>query len=209
MSTITNPHEIESESFRIIRSEIGVHPFSDAELSVAVRVIHATADFDFRAIIKFHPKAVDAGIAALKAGCSIITDVHMVEVGISRKHLRLLGGAVACDIRHPAVQRAAKNSGETRATMAMRRNADLIDDGIVAIGNAPTALIEVIRLVQEEKITPALIVGVPVGFVNVVESKEALQKLDIPYITSVGRKGGSSVAVSIINALMRLALESG
>ena len=208
MITIKNPHKIESESFRIIRSEIGDHSFSDDELAVAVRVIHATADFEFRDILKFHPQAIDAGVTALLAGCPVVTDVRMVEVGISENLLRRLGGTKTCNIRHAAVYREAEQAGETRSTMAMRRNDGLINGGIVAIGNAPTALFEVIRLVQEDHITPALIVGVPVGFVNTVESKKALLDLNVPYITSVGRKGGSTVAVAIINALMRLTLEN-
>lgn len=208
MNTIKNPHKIEEESFRTIREEIGDHSFSEDELTVAVRVIHATADFDFCDILNFHPRAIEAGVKALREGCPILTDVHMVEVGIADNYLRQLGGMKVCDIRHAAVYHAAKQAGETRSTMALRRNAELIHGGIVAIGNAPTALIEVIRLVKEENIAPALIVGVPVGFVNTVESKNALLELDIPYITSVGRKGGSTVAVATINALIRLALES-
>ncbi len=207
MPNITTPHQIESESFRIIRSEIGAHNFNEAELTVAVRVIHATADFDFREILHFHPRAIKSALEILRAGGSILTDVHMVEAGISRHCLDQLGGEVRCDIRHPEVIQSAKATGETRSTMAMRRNAQVIHGGIVVIGNAPTALIEVIRLVKEENIRPALIVGVPVGFVNVVESKEALMELDIPFITSIGRKGGSSVAVATINAMMRLAIE--
>ena len=208
MNSIQKPHKIEVESFRTIRKEIGEHDFSEQELTVAVRVIHATADFEFRDILKFHPQAIEAGVTALRSGCPIITDVHMVEAGIGENYLRKLGATKTCDIRHAAVYRAAQKNGTTRSTMAMRRNADLIDGGIVAIGNAPTALLEVIRLVKEEGISPALVVGVPVGFVNTVESKKALIELDIPYITSVGRKGGSTVAVAIVNAMMRLVVEA-
>jgi len=199
------PHEIESESFRIIRSELGPHPFSEDALTIAVRVIHATADFDFRDTLRFSPGAVEAGIAALRDGCSVVTDVRMVQVGISVVCLADFGGKVICDIRNPEVIDDAKVLGVTRATLAMRRNAPLIDQGIVAIGNAPTALFEVIRLVREEGVRPALIVGVPVGFVNAVESKDALLALDVPYITAIGRKGGSTVAAATINALLRLA----
>jgi precorrin-8X/cobalt-precorrin-8 methylmutase len=208
MITIKNPHEIEQGSFDTIRSEIGEHSFTDDQLTVAVRVIHATADFDFRDILKFHPLAIESGIAALRRGAAILTDVHMVEAGISQAHLDKVGVQKVCDIRHPAVRKEAKAAGETRSTIAMRRNADLLDGGIAAIGNAPTALFEIIRLVQEEGIQPELIVGVPVGFINTVESKEALMDLNIPYITSVGRKGGSSVAVAALNALVRLALNN-
>jgi precorrin-8X/cobalt-precorrin-8 methylmutase len=199
--------EIEQESFRIIRAELGPHNFSEAELAIVVRVIHATADFDFVRIIRFHPQAVQAGLAALGQGCTIITDVHMVRVGIASRLLSRLKGQVVCDISHPSIIEQARLEQQTRAALAMRRNAAQIQGGIVAIGNAPTALLEVIRLVREENIRPALIVGVPVGFVNAVESKEALLSLDVPYLTAVGRKGGSTVAVASLNALLKLALE--
>jgi precorrin-8X/cobalt-precorrin-8 methylmutase len=199
------PHEIEQESFRIIRAEMGAHRFSEYEMAVVVRVIHATADFDFGDILRFHPQAVSAGVAALRRGCTVVTDVRMVEVGISARLLSRLGGRTVCDIRHPEVYETAKLLGLTRSTVAMRRNAQNIHTGIVAIGNAPTALLELLRLVREEGVRPALIVGVPVGFVNAVESKEALLELDVSHITSIGRKGGSTVAVAIVNALLRLA----
>jgi precorrin-8X/cobalt-precorrin-8 methylmutase len=209
------PHQIEGESFRIIRDEMGEHTFTAQELAVVVRVIHATADFEFRDILRFHPNAVQrgagahairAGVDALWGGCTIVTDVRMVQVGISERLLTPFGGQIVCDIGHPAVRALAKERGLTRATLAMRRNRARIDGGIVAIGNAPTALLEVIRLVREEGVRPALIVGVPVGFVNAVESKAELTQLQaVPYITALGRKGGSSVAVSIVNALLRLA----
>lgn len=199
------PHEIEGESFRIVRSEMGEHNFSEAELAVVVRIIHATADFDFQEIIRFHPQAIESGLEALRRGCPIVTDVRMVQAGISEKLLTGLGGRTVCDIRHPEVDRQARAGGLTRSTVAMRRNAATIDGGIVAIGNAPTALLEVIRLVREEGLRPALIVGMPVGFVKADESKDELLTLDVPYITAVGRKGGSPVAAAAINALLRLA----
>ena len=207
MHKVNQPHEIERRSFETIRAEIGPHHFSSDQLTVAVRVIHATADFDFRDNLKFHPQAIESGVQALRAGACILTDVQMVHSGISQHYLDKFSASKVCDIRHPAVIKAARAAGETRATLSMRRNADLLDTGIAAIGNAPTALFEIIRLVKEEGIKPALIIGVPVGFINTVESKEALLELDLPYITSIGRKGGSSVAVSITNALLRLAGE--
>jgi precorrin-8X/cobalt-precorrin-8 methylmutase len=205
------PHEIEQTSFAIIRSEMGHHAFTKEELAIVVRVIHATADFEFRDVLRFCPDdgpchAIRAGIGALRSGCSIITDVRMVQVGISERLLSPFGGQAVCDIGHPAVHAAAREQGLTRSTIAMRRNEGRIEGGIVAIGNAPTALLEVIRLVREEGVRPSLIVGVPVGFVQAVESKAELLALrDVPSITAVGRKGGSSVAVAIINALLRLA----
>ncbi len=200
------PHEIESTSFHIIRTELGEHHWSDRELPIVLRVIHATADFDFRDTLRIHPQAVSAGVTALHQGCTIVTDVRMVEVGISTRHLGPLGGKTVCDIRHPHVYETAKRLGITRSAAAMRRNAAHIHGGIVAIGNAPTALLQVIRLVRQKGLRPALIVGVPVGFVNAVEAKAALTTLpDTPYITALGRKGGSTVAVAIVNALLRLA----
>ena len=188
------PHEIERESFRIIRAEMGDHSFSEEELAVVVRVIHATADFDFQQIIRFHPQAIASGLEAIRRGCTIVTDVRMVEVGISEAILAEFGGRIVCDIRHPGVYEQARAQGLTRSTVAMRLNAANI-----------AGLLEVIRLVREEGIRPALIVGAPVGFVSAVESKDELLTLDVPYITAVGRKGGSTVAAAMINALLRLA----
>ncbi len=206
------PHEIERESFRIIQAELGPHSFSAAELAIVVRAIHATGDFDFARILRFHPQAIASGTAALRRGATVVTDVAMVQVGIAADLLARLGGRTICDIRAPEVYALAQAEGTTRSAAAMRRNAAHIHGGIVAIGNAPTALLEVLRLVREEAIQPALIVGVPVGFVNAAESKAELTRLadgraewDAPYITTVGRKGGSTVAVAIINALLRLA----
>ena len=203
------PHEIEQESFRIILSEIGSHDFSPDQLAVVVRMIHATGDFDFRDITRFHPQAIASGVAALRRGCTVVTDVRMVEVGISSNQLAEMGGHTMCDIGNPEVRQQAQAQGLTRSTLAMRRNAQNIEGGIVAIGNAPTALLEVIRLVREDGIKPALIVGVPVGFVNAAESKDELLTLEVPYITALGRKGGSPVAVAAINALLRLAKDAG
>jgi precorrin-8X/cobalt-precorrin-8 methylmutase len=203
------PHEIELESFRIIRSEMNGHNFSEAEEAVVVRVIHATADFDFQDIIRFHPQAIESALTALRQGCTVVTDVRMVEAGLSKTILSDFGGQTICDIGHPEVAAQAKAAGATRSIMAMRRNAHNIDGGIVAIGNAPTALLEVVRLVREEGVKPALVVGMPVGFVKADESKDELLTLDIPYITAVGRKGGSPVAAATMNALLRLAKAQG
>lgn len=202
------PHEIERESFRIIREEMKETGFSEPELAVVVRVIHATADFDFQDIMRFHPQAIASGIEAIRRGCTIVTDVRMVQVGLADAIITEFGGQTVCDIRHPSVYKQAQALGATRSTLAMRLNAGNIDGGIVAVGNAPTALLEVIRLVREEGVRPALVVGVPVGFVKAVESKDELLTLDVPYITAVGRKGGSTVAAATLNALLRLAKNS-
>ncbi len=209
------PHEIERESFRIIRAELGPHHFTEAELAIVVRVIHATGDFEYAQLVRFHPQAIARGLAAIRGGVPVVADVEMVRVSIASDLLASFGGRVVCDIRAPEVYALAQAEGVTRSTAAMRRNAASIHGGIVAIGNAPTALLEVLRLVREEGIRPALVVGVPVGFVNAAESKSSLVALadggaawDIPYITTLGRKGGSSVAAAILNALLRLATEA-
>jgi len=201
------PHDIERESFRIIQHELGEHTFSPQELMIVTRVIHATADFEYRHLLRFHPQAIASGIAALRRGATIVTDVHMVMAGIGDGMASFLGSSIVCDIRHPEVYEAAKATGLTRAALGMRRNAARLEDGIAVIGNAPTALLEVIRLIQTEGVRPALIVGAPVGFVNAAESKAALAQLDTPHITTVGRKGGSTVAAAIVNALLRMAME--
>jgi precorrin-8X/cobalt-precorrin-8 methylmutase len=204
-----NPGQvIENESFRIIREEMGPHSFGDLEEPVVVRVIHATADFDFAQNLRFHPDAVRVGIGALRKGCSTITDVRMVEIGISKRLVGRVGGEVLCRIDDRAVHARADRESTTRATAAMRELAPQMDGAIIAIGNAPTALLEVIRLVREDGIRPAVIIGVPVGFVSAVESKDELAALDTPYITALGRKGGSTVAVAVVNTLLRLAVES-
>jgi precorrin-8X/cobalt-precorrin-8 methylmutase len=202
------PQEIEQESFRIIRSELGAHTFSAAELAVAVRVIHASGDFEFRDILRIHPDAIRAGVDAFRRGCTVVTDVRMVEVGISAVLLAQLGGRTVCDIRGAAVREQAKALGLTRSTMAMRQNAAIIAGNVVAIGNAPTALLEVLRLIRDGDIRPALVVGVPVGFVNAAESKEELLAAGVPYVTALGRKGGSTIAVAIVNALLHLAVDA-
>lgn len=197
---------IESESFRIIRKEMGPHHFDEATLAIVVRVVHATADFDFVDTLRFHPKAVAAGMAALQQGGAILSDVRMVQVGIADRLLQQLGGETRCLINDPQVRARAAAEQTTRSVAAMRALAPAMAGSIVAIGNAPTALLEVIRLIEEDGVRPGLVVGVPVGFVSAVESKDALTKVDVPYITAIGRKGGSTVAAAIVNALMRLAL---
>ncbi|HEY81514.1 MAG TPA: precorrin-8X methylmutase [Anaerolineae bacterium] len=200
-------HPIEAESFRIILSELGPHDFDDRQLQVVLRVIHATADFEFKRTLRFSPHAVDAGVAALRRGCNVIADVKMVKAGISQGFVHKLGGDLFAAINSdPKIAQMAKQHGTTRSTMGMRMNKARLQGAVVAIGNAPTALLELIRLVREENVRPGLIVGVPVGFVSAVESKDALTALDAPYITALGRKGGSPVAVAIVNALLRLAL---
>lgn len=204
--TIIKPIDITRESFRIIQHEMKPHTFSPEQHAVVMRIIHATADFDFQDIIRFHPDALGEGIAAFRRNAPITVDVRMVAVGVSRSILATLGDSLICEIGNPDVATMAKDLGITRSAAAMRYSTEYLNGGIVAIGNAPTALFEVLRLIEEEGIRPALLIGVPVGFVNTVESKAALLQVDVPYITTVGRKGGSTVAVAILNALLRLAV---
>lgn len=201
---IIDPEKIEEESFRIIEEEVGPHAFSDLEFQIVRRVVHATADFEFVKTIRFHPEAIVSGINALRSGASIVADVEMIQSGISKAGMKPLGGAVQCYISDEDIIASAKSLGITRAICAMRKAAKT-DAAIYTVGNAPTALFELIRLVREGVIAPALIVGVPVGFVAASESKEALLGIKTPFITTLGRKGGTPVAVAIINAMLRLA----
>jgi precorrin-8X/cobalt-precorrin-8 methylmutase len=199
--------DIEKKSFEIIESEVGSHQYNEIEWIIVRRVIHATADFDFagKAKIIFHKKAIESALNALRNRCSIVTDVDMVLAAISKKSITDLGLKAVCYISDPTVAEQARRLGKTRSETAMRRAAKDMDGGIIAVGNAPTALYEVVRMIREGSIKPALVVGIPVGFVSAAESKEELAKLsDLPFITNVGRKGGSSVVSSIINAIMLL-----
>lgn len=199
------PDEIERKSFKIILSELGPHSFSEAELAIVKRVIHATADFDYAHLLRFSPNAIEKGIQALRGGCRLICDVQMIAAGVSRIRLEQLGCPVLCRVDDAQVAELARQSGGTRSEAAMRQIGADLGGAVVAIGNAPTALLEVLRLCEAEAIRPALVVGVPVGFVNAAESKQLLAQSTLDFITTDGRKGGSTVAVSILNALLRLA----
>ena len=199
--------DIEKRSFEIIESELGNHQYNENEWVIVRRVIHATADFDFagKGKIIFHKKAIESAFNALRERCTIVTDVDMVLAAISKKSIINLGLKTVCYISDSMVAEQARRLGKTRSETAMRRAAKDMDGGIIAIGNAPTALYEVINMVREGITKPALVVGVPVGFVSAAESKEELGKMDdLPFITNVGRKGGSSAVSSIINAIMLL-----
>lgn len=200
--------DIEKQSFDIIEGEIGSHDFTEEEWVVVRRVIHATADFDFarKDRIVFHKKAIESAFLAFTKKSYIVTDVEMVLHGINKKSLLDLGLTAVCYINDPLLKKLSKNSDKTRSELAIQKAADKINNGIVVIGNAPTALYEVISLINDKKINPLLVVGIPVGFVSAVESKQALSELNIPYITNLGRKGGSSTASSILNSLMLLYL---
>jgi precorrin-8X/cobalt-precorrin-8 methylmutase len=198
------PQEIEAESFRIIERELGPTEFSPQEFAVVRRAIHATGDFSFAENLRFHPQAVTAGLAAIRAGKNILVDVNMAASGISSALLSRFGGRVICRVAEADTVAMAKQNGTTRSDAAMARSiADNI--GIVAIGNAPTALLKVMELIELGLFAPDLVIGVPVGFVNASESKELLAQKDYPFITALGRKGGTPVAVAAVNALLRLA----
>jgi precorrin-8X/cobalt-precorrin-8 methylmutase len=199
------PAEIEQESFRIILAELGIHTFPAAELAIVQRVIHATADFDYASLLRFSAEAIPNGIRALQTGCQLVSDVQMIATGVNQLRLAKFGCRIRCLVNDPQVAGIAQEQGKTRSEIAMHQFGATLNGAIVAIGNAPTALLELLRLCAAEDIRPALVVGVPVGFVNAVESKQALSQTSLPYITTNGRKGGSTVAVAILNALLRLA----
>ena len=199
------PDEIETASFAIIDREAGDHDFDKPHWSIVRRMIHTTADFEFKEIVRFHPQAIAAGIAAIRSGKMIITDTNMARVGIRSSALAQFGGSVKCYMNDPVIHEKAKSNGITRAKVAVDMALSDMQDGIYVVGNAPTALLRLIELIKEGKAHPALIVGLPVGFVNAAESKAALMEMDYPYISNIGRKGGSNLAASVVNALTILA----
>ena len=201
---------IEDQSMEIIEREIGSHQYDKLEWPIVRRVIHATADFDFAKDNKiiFHKDAIKSGINALRNGCNLIVDVNGVIGGLNKQNLNEYGNNTICNISNPIIVEEAKKYNKTRAQTSMRMAVSEMNGGIVVIGNAPTALLEVIQMIQEGVTTPALIIGIPVGFVSSPESKEALQALDVPFITNKGRKGGSPCASAIVNALFKLLRES-
>lgn len=209
MSLHLRPEEIEAESFRIIEEEMGPHHWSPAEWPIVRRVIHTSADFEFARTLYFSPGAVARGVAALRAGRGIVTDTTMALSGIARPRLRRFGIATACHVADPDVARLAQEEGITRSVAAIRKALAEPGNGIFVIGNAPTALFELLRLAREQGARPDLVIGLPVGFVGAAESKEQLvaiaPELDIPFITNRGRKGGSTIAASVVNALLIMA----
>ena len=202
MFEIVKPMDIEKRSFEIITELLGDRKLEPENELVIKRVIHTTADFDYADNLAFSPGAVAKGIEALKNGCHIVTDTTMALSGINKTILGKLGGQVHCYIADPDVAEEAKARGITRSTVSMEKAARLDKPCIFAIGNAPTALIALHDLMEAGKLNPALIIGVPVGFVNVVESKELIMSDNVPYIVGKGRKGGSNVAAAICNAML-------
>ena len=199
---IVTPREIEQRSMETITKELNGRTWPEPEFSVIKRCIHTSADFDYADNLCFSPNACQIGIEALKNGADIVTDTKMAMSGINKNKLATLVGQVHCYISDPDVVEEAKARGCTRSTVSMERGARIQKPVIFVIGNAPTALIELDRLIKEGAVKPALIVGVPVGFVNVVESKELIMQAGVPYIVARGRKGGSNIGAAIINALL-------
>ena len=196
------PMDIEKRSFAIITELLGDTQLDPENELVIKRVIHTTADFDYVENLVFSPHAVGKGIAALREGCDIVTDTQMAKAGINKTILGRLGGEVHCFMSDPDVAAEAKERGVTRAIVSMERAAQLSKPCVFAIGNAPTALISLHELMEAGKLDPALIIGVPVGFVNVVESKELFLDSPVPHIIARGRKGGSNVTAAICNAML-------
>lgn len=196
------PNEIEKQSLAIITAELGGRAFPPGEDEVVKRVIHTTADFDYADSLVFSENAVERAKQALAAGATVVTDTNMALAGVSKAVLGKLGGQAVCFMADEQVARKAKARGVTRAVVSMEQAAALDGPLIFAIGNAPTALIRLHELIGEGRVSPALVIGVPVGFVNVVEAKALFLGGDTPYIIARGRKGGSNVAAAIVNALL-------
>lgn len=199
------PSEIEKRSFEIITEELKNIPHEEWEEKKALvikRVIHTTADFSFAESLCFSEDVVDKALQYLRDGASIITDTSMAMSGINKKKLSSLGGSVHCFMADEEVAKEAKARGITRASVSMEQTAAMGEDFIYAVGNAPTALVTLFDMVKAGQLHPKLIIGVPVGFVNVVEAKELIMQLDVPYIVARGRRGGSNVAAAICNALL-------
>lgn len=210
-SYISNPDSIIDESFDTIDKLLdilGIDGVPEINLPIIKRIIHTTGDPEYGRNFLIFPGAVEAGIQAILDGKSIVTDVNMVKAGINKKLTSQFGNDVVCKIADKSIADKAEADGKTRAITAINESLNEIEGGIVAVGNAPSALFYLIDLMHQKSIRPALIVGVPVGFVGAAESKEELRKIDdVPYITNIGRKGGSPVAVTIVNAILNMAAE--
>jgi precorrin-8X/cobalt-precorrin-8 methylmutase len=202
---IKDPMAIETKSMEIIREGLSSHSYSEQELNVINRTIHTTGDFDYQNIVSISQGAIEAGIDAIKSGGRIVTDTMMAFSGINKRSLEKAGCKIDCYISHEDIFRLAKEKQVTRSMAAMDyAAAEGVD--IFVIGNAPTALYRIGELIRENKVAPKLIIGVPVGFVGAAESKEYIRAFEVPTITTVGTKGGSNVAASILNAIIYMAV---
>ena len=204
---ITDPIHIERESMRIIKEYLK-YPWTDQELKIVERCIHTSGDPTLEPYIRIHPQAIAAGLRALHQGADVVTDVEMVKAGIAKKQLTALSGKVQCFLDDPRVPEKAKEWGITRTMAALRLHKERLKGAIVAIGNAPTALLDVLECSKDPETRPALVVGIPVGFVGAKESKELLRKeyQELPSITIEGQRGGSPLAAACVNALIYLAV---
>ena len=203
MDFIKQPMDIENKSMEIIAPHLAGLNLNEAETKVYSRMIHASGDVDYAKVIRLHPKAIEATQEALKRGANIYTDVEMVRTGINKKAFGRYGGKIECRVADPEIAEVAKREGITRSMAAMRAFGKELAGSIIAIGNAPTALFEVLRLAKEENILPAVIIGIPVGFVGAADSKKLLaENTLVPYVTVEGTKGGSPIAASVVNAIM-------
>ena len=201
-----DPGSIESRSMEIIETQLPeLARLQAGEKEIVKRVVHTTGDVTIAGLLRIHPGAVEAGLAAIRAGKTVITDINMLKAGINAKRLALFGAAARCYIGDEDVAEEARRLGQTRAMVAMRKAAPEMNGGIVAIGNAPTALFALGELIDRGEVAPALIVGTPVGFVGASESKEILTQMGVPYITIPGTRGGSAIAAAVVNALLYMA----
>ena len=199
------PADIEARSMEMIAAELGPHSFTEEQLPIVKRCIHTSADFDYAKNLCFTEKAVAAGLEAIRAGCTVVTDTQMARSGVNKRVLERFGGQAVCFISDEDVAEEARVRGVTRAAVSAERAAKLSGPVILAVGNAPTALVRACELMEEGALKPALVIGVPVGFVNVVESKELLLDMPGEHIVARGRKGGSNIAAAICNALLYMA----
>lgn len=196
------PMDIEARSFEIITQELKDTPLIPGTELIVKRCIHTSADFDYAENLCFSENAVEKAIRAIREGACIVTDTQMAKAGINKRALSRYGGEVFCFMSDEDVAQIAREKGSTRATASMDKAAGLDKKLIFAIGNAPTALVRLNELIEEGALSPELVIGVPVGFVNVVQSKELIMKTQVPYIVARGRKGGSNIAACICNALL-------
>ena len=199
------PADIEARSMEMIAAELRPHSFTEEQLPIVKRCIHTSADFDYAKNLCFTEKAVAAGLEAIRTGCTVVTDTQMARSGVNKRVLERFGGQAVCFISDEDVAEEARARGVTRAAVSAERAAKLSGPVILAVGNAPTALVRACELMEEGALKPALVIGVPVGFVNVVESKELLLDMPGEHIVARGRKGGSNVAAAICNALLYMA----
>lgn len=203
------PADIEKKSFEIITEELGDTRLQPGTELIVKRCIHTSADFDYAENLCFSENVVEKAVQALKEGACIVTDTQMAKAGINKRVLSYFGGEVFCFMSDEDVAEEAKKTGSTRASVSMEKAAKLKGKKLIfAIGNAPTALVRLTELIEEGTLQPELIIGVPVGFVNVVASKELIMKTDVPYIVAKGRKGGSNIAACICNALLYIASDN-